>query len=142
MTKRATLLPVALVLVVAVLAAIAIATGRSNAPTISGDATYPHHICTFREYCTTSGCTRNAGSFILYTAHEDGFPRLQLRGWSPHVTATMTRNAALFESRGGAIEGTLTLHPNRGFDITGTSGDGDIPDEHFGTGMCERMVGG
>lgn len=140
MTGRATMLPVYMVVVIVVLAVIAIFTGRSNEPDISGDRTYPHFVCTYTEYCAGDACTRTPLSFVLYTAHSDGRPRIELPGLSERATLTEDGDALIFESTGGQIEGTITIYRERSLDFAGFAGEGDERMEHYGTGECEAPV--
>ncbi len=137
--KRTTMLPVALILVIVVLAIIAIASGRSNAPNVTGDSRYPHHICTVDRYCAGTECTRVPFSFVVYLEHENGQPRLELSGFSPIASVTEIPDGLLFESVGGAIAGTLTVFNDRGIDLAATSGEGENLIEHYASGRCERL---
>ena len=142
MKKNSTLLPVAIVGVIGVLALIAILSGRSNAPDISGDPTYPHHVCTFNRYCAGEACVDDAHSIVAYLRHADGLPRIEAPGMSPRATLEETDEALIFTSTGGSIEGTLKIYDDRGLDFTGFSGEGAELVEHFASGSCDRRVSG
>jgi len=139
MHKRATFLPVAMVLIIGVLALIAIVSGRSNDTGLVGDSNYPFHICTFNDYCVGPACTRNGSSFIVYLEHANGRPLLEMQRVNTAASMTTVPDGIAFETTGGVIEGTLTIYEDRVMDFVGTSEAGDDVLEHFGTGRCERL---
>ena len=138
--KKSTMLPVLMVIVIGLLALIAISSGRSNAPEISGDSTYPHYVCIINSYCEGDSCSRDPISFVAYTSHEDGLARLELQGFSPRATLTEIPDGYIFESTGGRVSGTVTIFTDRGIDIVGTSGEGSDMVEHYASGKCDRFA--
>lgn len=138
--NRSAMLPVATVIVIVLLALIAITSGRSDAPDITGDNSYPHHVCTINRYCTGEDCSRDPLSFVVYLEHENGRPRLELRGFSPIASVTEIPDGLVFESMGGEVGGTLTVYNDRGIDLSAASGEGDDLIEHYASGTCERLV--
>lgn len=131
-----------MVIVIVFLALIAVSSGRSNAPQIAGDETYPHYVCSFREYCNDSGCTRDRGEFVIYTAFDDGNPRIEIADMSPRLSFSETNVSRKYETRGGTIEAVFEMFPNREFNMKGASGSGTDVEDHYGTGQCERLRGG
>ena len=138
--NRSTMLPVLTVLVIALLAVIAISSGRSNAPEVAGDTTYPHYVCVINDYCEGDTCSRDPISFVAYLSHEDGLPRLELPRFSPRATMTEIPDGLIFESTGGEVSGTVTIFKDRGIDIIATSESGGDVVEHYASGRCERLV--
>lgn len=139
MTKRFTLLPVAMVLIIGLLALIAIVSGRSNDTGLVGDRTYPFHICTINDYCEGGECSREPVSFLVYLEHADGKPRLEMPRVNPTATLEPIRGGLEFETRGGEVSGILNIFSDRALEFIGTSGDASDPVEHFATGSCERL---
>lgn len=143
MEKRATMLPVIMVLVISVLALYAIFSSRSNDPGIVGDRNYPFHICTINDYCEAGDCSRDPLHFIVYLEYADGRPRLELPRVNPAVTMTTLpdglADGLVFETRGGEVSGTLNIYEDRQLDFRATSGAGEELVEHFATGTCERL---
>lgn len=140
MTNRSTWLPALLIVMIALLAVIAISSGRSNAPDVAGDSAYPHYICTFNAYCEGENCERGiARSVVAYIAHEDGKPRLEIPRMSPRATVTEIPDGLAFESTGGAVEGTLSVFQDGGMDFVATSVSGNEIVEHFASGRCESL---
>jgi len=139
MTGRSTMLPIAMVVVIVLLVLIAITSGRSNAPDVAGDDTYPHYVCTFNEYCEGDVCVREDRSFVVYMEHANGQPRLELPRVNPVATLTSSTAQRVFETNSGELSGSLTLYPERTFDWVGLSGTADAPIEHFATGRCDRL---
>ena len=139
MTKRASFLPVVLVLIIAVLAIIAIASGRSNAPNVTANDAYPHHICTFERYCAGNACTRERISFVAYLTSETGEPRIEIPGTTTRATLERTPSGLEFATIGGELQGTLSIFNDRALDWTAASGSGDSLVEHFASGGCERL---
>ncbi|MCF2903956.1 hypothetical protein L0666_03065 [Octadecabacter sp. CECT 8868] len=139
MTKRHTMLPIVMVIVIALLALIAILTGGPKDLGVVGNPAYPHHICTFDSYCAGSECNRDDVSFVVYLEYEDGNPRLEMPGASTITAMERFDNRLEFETSGGEISGTLVLLRNRKFDFIGSAvGDEGIV-EHFATGSCMRL---
>lgn len=138
--NRSTMLPVVMVIVIVLLTLIAMASGRSNAPDVAGDATYPHYVCTINDYCEGDTCDREPLSFVAYLRHEDGQPRIELARFSPRATLTEIPDGLVFESTGGEVSGTITVFTDRGLDLTATSGEGGDLVEHYASGSCERLV--
>ncbi len=139
MNRRTTVLPIVMVVVIVIVTLIMIATGRSNAPSVAGDPAYPHYVCTFNSYCAGPNCTNEKTSFVVYVAHENGQPRLDIDGMGPRATLEETPQLRVFESRGGSLSGRLTMYPNRDFDFQGATGASDSIVEHFGAGQCDRL---
>lgn len=139
MLKSGSMVPIAMVLAIAVLGLVAITSGRSNAPDVTADANYPHHICTFNDYCVGGTCSRTPFSFVAYLSHADGEPRLDMPGVSPRATLEERPVGLVFTSRSDQISGTLEIQPSRNLNWVGTSGSGDTLVEHYGTGKCERL---
>jgi len=140
MMKSGSFIPIAMVLVIALLALVAITTQRSNAPNVTADADYPHHICTFNDYCAGATCTRTPFSFVAYLSHADGEPRLDMPGVNPRATLEELPIGLVFTSTSqDQISGTLEIQTNRNLNWVATSGSGDTLVEHFGTGSCERL---
>lgn len=77
---------------------------------------------------------------MVYLAHLNGRPRIELDGMKPTATLVETPEMLLFESRGGAVSGTLSIFPDRKIDFIATSGAGDTLLDHFGAGQCDRCV--
>ena len=96
MEKRFTILPVMMVIVVALLAAIAIASGRSNDTGLVGDRNYPFHICTFNDYCEGPNCSRDPSSFIVYLQHANGQPLLEMERVNPLASMAQTTDGIQF----------------------------------------------
>jgi hypothetical protein len=138
--NRSAMLPVIMVVVIGLLAIIAMASGRSDAPDVAGDDTYPHYVCTINNYCEGDTCSRDPLSFVIYLRHADGLPRLELRGFSPRATLTEIPDGLVFESTGGEVSGTLTVFEDRGIDLTATSWEGNSLVEHFASGSCDRLI--
>lgn len=129
-----------MIFTIAVLALFAISSVRSNAPDVVADANYPHHICTFNDYCAGSECSRTPVSFVAYLSHEDGRPRLDMPGVAPRATLEERAVSLVFTSTSiDGISGTLEIPSNRNLKWVGTSGSGDDLIEHYGTGTCERL---
>ena len=139
MNKRTTLLPVILVAIIATLAVIAIVSGRSNDTGLVADRTYPYQICSFNRYCAGDACTSERQSFIVYLAHADGQPRIELPYVNPSATLELTLNGVKLETKGGQVAGTLEIFNDRGLDWIGTAGAGESLVEHFASGRCERL---
>ena len=139
MPKNSLFLPVLMVLVIAFVLGVVILTGRSNAPTISADRDYPHHICTFDRYCTGNECTDQRLSIVAYITHENGEPRLEVPGMAPQATYTANEDRRVFTSTGGDLKGTLTIFRTRALDFTATQGEGNNVIEHFASGQCDRV---
>lgn len=138
--RRSTFLPVLVVIVIVILTLIAIRSGRSNAPDLAGDTTYPHYVCTFAEYCEGPTCSRDPVYFVLYTEHSDGLPRLEAPRFGTRLTMTQYETYRNYASSGGAVTGNITFYPNREFDFTGSALNGNVEVEHFATGTCDRLV--
>ena len=128
------------VVMIGLLAIIAMASGRSDAPDVAGDDTYPHYVCTINNYCEGDACSSDTFSIVVYLRHADGLPRLELRGFSPRSTLTEIPYGLVFESTGGEVSGTLTVYEDRGIDLTATSGAGSSLVEHFASGSCDRLI--
>lgn len=141
MPKNSTMLPVAMVLVIVFVVLIFVLTGRTNAPNVTGDPNYAHHVCTFNRYCEGPECTRDAGSFVAYLTYVNAQPRLEMDRVDPNVTLLQSPDALVFESLGGEIRGTLTIFSDRELDFIAVSGAGETLVEHFGSGSCDRRVG-
>jgi hypothetical protein len=139
MIGRSNMLPVALAVVIFMLALIAITSGRSNQPEMAGNDDYPHHVCTYAEYCEGPDCTKDPSSFVLYIEYEDGRPFLDMPRTAGSITVTETVRGLDYETSSGEISGKLSLYPNRYFDWVGTSGPASDLVEHYGTGRCERL---
>lgn len=139
MNRRATFLPIAMVAIISVLALIAIASGRSDAPDVVADSRYPYHICTFSKYCAGPACTDSNLSFVTYLEHEDGKPRIELAGVNPIATMTRIPDGLQFDTQGGAIDGTLIIFSNRDLNWVGSSGEAEEEINHFASGSCERL---
>jgi len=141
MPKNSTLLPIILVLTIFLLLMIVVASGRSNAPAVTGNPEYAHRICTFNRYCAGQECTSEPLYIISYAAYDDGEPRLEFDGMTPAATMTRTDDALSFTSSGGTLEGTLTIFRDRDLDFyaTSRSEDGEVI-EHFASGRCDRLV--
>jgi len=136
------MLPVVMVIVIVFVILMTMTAGRTNAPTLSVDKDYPYQICTTNRYCTGDVCTDTPLSFVVYTSHEDGEPRLDLPGWGPRLRMTETINGREFLSTDGATTGTITIYNNRDLDITASSvGDNGVV-EHYASGSCSRLAGG
>lgn len=114
-------------------------TGRTNAPSVTGDARYPHYVCTIKDYCEGNTCARDTGALIAYLAHEDGKPRVEMAGLSPRATFEQAPQQLIFTSTGGDIQGQLRIYTDRAFDFVGTDSTGSI--DHRVTGQCDRRVG-
>lgn len=142
MPKNSLRLPIILILVITALTAIAIFSGRSNQADVAGDSAYPHHVCTFNRYCAGESCTDAKVSFVAYLFHADGFPRVEMVGLSPRARLSEDEEGLIFESSGGEVSGTLRIFKNRGLDFVGSSGVGEELIEHYGSGSCDRLVGG
>jgi hypothetical protein len=138
--RRSTFLPLLMVIVIVILTLIAIRSGRSNAPDIAGDSTYPHYVCTFAEYCEGPDCSLEPVSFVLYTEYEDGLPRLEAPRFGTRLTMTQYETHRIYASSGGAVTGDITFYPNREFDFAGSALNGNIEVEHFATGTCDSLV--
>lgn len=139
MHKRHTMLPVAMVIVVALLAMIAIMQGRSNDTGLVADSRFPSHTCAVTEYCEGPTCSREGFAFIAYLDYEDGRPRLEMPRVNPTATLEQTSSGLEFETRGGEVSGILNIYNDRMFDFVGTSGESNEKVDHFGTGRCERL---
>jgi len=138
--KRSTMLPVLVVIVIVLLTLIAIASGRSNAPNITGDTAYPHYVCVINKYCEGENCSDDNISFVAYLSHSDGEPRLELDRFSPRAILTEIPDGVIFESTGGVVSGTITIFDDRGLDLIATSGEGVDEIEHFASGRCDRLI--
>ncbi|MDB2369037.1 hypothetical protein N9V68_00425 [Octadecabacter sp.] len=141
MTKRGSMVPIALVVTIAVLAFFAIGTGRSNAPDVTVDANYPHYVCTFNSYCAGAACTRTPFSIVAYLSHENDQPRLDMPGVASAASLEQRDGLTIFTTASDPdqISGTLVINSNRNMDWEGTSGEAGDLVEHFGTGRCERL---
>ena len=139
MTHRASFVPVVMVVVVALLALIAMTSGRGNDTGLRGDPTYPHHICTFTEYCEGGECSREPISFIVYLTHVNDQARLEIPRVSPIADITELDGRRVFETRGGAVEGQFTIFDDLGLDWVGTSRAEEGLIEHYASGSCERL---
>lgn len=140
MNKSHTMLPIAMVVVIAFLAFIAISSGRSTDPGLTGDRSYPFHICSSIEYCEGATCSRDQMSFIVYLEHADGQPRLEMARTNPTAVMTPVADGLEFVTRGGEVSGTLNIFRDRKYEFTGTSGAGAGLVEHFAIGTCERLL--
>ena len=140
MAKRQTFLPVMLVLGVAFIAAFVVLTTRSEHGEVEVNRLYPHHICTFNRYCAGDVCADAVPSFVAYTAYEDGFPRIEFPGMSPRASLSEVQDGIALTSRGGALEGTLSIFFTNGLDFAGTSGSGDDLVEHYASGTCTPLI--
>ncbi|AGI68098.1 hypothetical protein OAN307_c24930 [Octadecabacter antarcticus 307] len=138
--NRSAMLSIIMIIVIVILALIAISSGRSDAPDLVGDDSYPHYVCTTNNYCEGDICSREPLSFVVYLRHADGLPRLELRGFSPRATLTEIPDGLVFESTGGDVSGTLTVFEDRGIDLTATSGESSSLIEYYASGSCERLV--
>ncbi len=141
MKGRSTFLPVLLVVIIGLLTLIAITTGRTNAPDVTADAGFPQYICTFNSYCAGETCTNEPQSFVIYTAYDDGLPRLEAPRFGPRITLVEEADRRLYVASGGAIEGTFTLLNNRAIDFAGESKADGTVEEHYGMGRCDRLRG-
>ena len=139
MTNRFTMLPVMMIVVITFLTLFAISSGRSDDTGLVGDATYPHHICTFREYCEGEVCSEEPVSFLVYLRHENGRARLEMPRVNPTATMTQISEGREFETRGGAVTGLLTIFFGSQLEFVGASRTSEGEVEHYGTGSCEPL---
>jgi len=140
MTKNQSFLPIVLVMLVALVAAIVVLSTDSNHGEVAVNDAYPHHVCTFNRYCAGSSCVDDFPSFVAYTMYEDGHPRIEFPNMSPRATIAEVQDGIAIESRGGALEGTLRIFFTNGLDFVGTSGSGDDLIEHFASGKCTPLI--
>lgn len=138
MNKSSTLLPVVMVIVIVFVTLVVMLSGRSNAPDVAGDLAYPHHVCTFNRYCAGSECNEDGASFVAYLAHADGQPRVEIAGMNPRATLVETPQSLVFESLGGTLNGTLTIHRDRKLDFAARTSEAEGSIDHFGSGSCDR----
>ncbi|MGJ8610747.1 MAG: hypothetical protein ACSHWY_06615 [Octadecabacter sp.] len=138
--KRSTMWPVGMVVVIVVVIFIAMSTERTTAPDVAVDLNYPHQICTTNRYCAADACVDAPISFVIYTEHEDGEPRIDFLGWDPQASMTETVNGREFSSTGGVVSGTITIFNNLKMELAATSDEDGVVAEHYASGSCSRLT--
>jgi len=138
MPKKSTLSSILAILAIVVVIGIAMFSGRSNAPDIAVDRSYPHHVCTFDRYCAGDTCVDSTQSVVAYLEHEGGAPRLEVPGMSTEATLRETSDRRVFTSTGGDVVGSLTIFPDRTLDFTATEEGEDLGIiRHYASGLCQ-----
>ena len=139
MPKKSMLPSVLIVLMITLIVGYVMLSGRSNAPDVVVDLSYPHHVCTFDRYCAGDTCVDSTQSVVAYLDYEGGTPRLEVPGMATQATLRETSDRRVFTSTGGDVVGSLTIFPDRTLDFTATEeGEGSDIIRHYASGRCER----
>ena len=138
MPKKSTLPSILIVVFIVLVIGVVMLMGRSNAPDIVVDRSYPYQICTFDRYCAGDTCTDSTQSVVAYFAYENGEPRLEVPGMAPQATLRETSDRRVFTSTGGNVRGSLTIFPDRLIDFTATEGEAPNVIRHYASGRCQR----